>query len=67
MQGNLEGLIVAQMRGHSSAGILQTYAKLIDEYRRDAVRKLEAFRRASEHFEEEIVSNGPRQLLERTQ
>ena len=37
-------LLVAQMMGHSSAGILQTYAKVIDEYRRDAIRKLEAFR-----------------------
>jgi hypothetical protein len=46
MQDNLEDLIVAQMMGHSSAGILQTYAKVIDEYRRDAIRKLEAFRRA---------------------
>jgi len=40
---------VAQMMGHSSAGILQTYAKVIDEYRRDAIRKLEAFRRAFHH------------------
>jgi len=30
MQGNLEDLIVAQMMGHSSAAILQTYAKVID-------------------------------------
>jgi integrase len=34
-------LFVAQMIGHSSPSILQTYAKAIDEYRRDAVRKLE--------------------------
>lgn len=40
-------LFVAQMMGHSSASILQTYTKVIDEYRRDAIRKLEAFRRAS--------------------
>jgi integrase len=37
-------LFVAQMIGHSSPGILQRYSKAIDEYRRDAVRKLEAMR-----------------------
>jgi hypothetical protein len=30
--------------GHFSPSILQTYAKAIDEYRRDAVRKLEKMR-----------------------
>jgi len=45
MQGNLEDLIVAQMMGHSSAGILQTYAKAIDGCRRDAIQKLETLRR----------------------
>jgi integrase len=36
---------VAQMLGHSaSSSILQTYAKAVDEYRRDAIRRLEAFR-----------------------
>jgi integrase len=37
---------VAQMIRHSSPSILQTYAKAIDEYRRDAVRKLEEMRAA---------------------
>jgi integrase len=37
-------LFVAQMIGHSSPGIVQRYAKAIDEYRRDAVRKLEEMR-----------------------
>jgi hypothetical protein len=32
------------MIGHSSPGILQRYSKAIDEYRRDAVRKLEEMR-----------------------
>lgn len=32
----------AHMLGHSSAGIVMTYAKAIDEARRDAVHKLEA-------------------------
>jgi hypothetical protein len=39
-------LFVAQMIGHSSPSILQTYSKAIDEYRRDAVRKLEQMRQA---------------------
>jgi integrase len=37
-------LIVAQMLGHSSTRILQTYAKTIDEYWRSAIAKLEVFR-----------------------
>src|SRR5579864_7295070 len=37
-------LFVAQMIGHSSPTIVQTYAKAIDEYRRDAIRKLESLR-----------------------
>src|SRR4029078_9710657 len=37
-------LFVAQMIGHSSPSIVQRYAKAIDEYRRDAVRKLEEMR-----------------------
>ena len=39
-------LFVAQMIGHSSPSILQTYSKAIDEYRRDAIRKLEQMRAA---------------------
>ena len=39
-------LFVAQMIGHSSPGILQRYSKAIDEYRRDAIRKLEELREA---------------------
>jgi integrase len=37
-------LFVAQMIGHSSPSILQRYSKAIDEFRRDAVRKLENMR-----------------------
>jgi len=37
-------LFVAQMIGHNSPGILQKYSKAIDEYHRDAVRKLERMR-----------------------
>jgi hypothetical protein len=39
-------LFVAQMIGHSSPCILQRYSKAIDEYRRDAIRKLEELREA---------------------
>ena len=39
-------LFVAQMMGHSTPTILQRYSKAIDEYRRDAVRKLEQMRNA---------------------
>lgn len=39
-------LLVVQMMGHSTASILQTYVKVMDEYRRDAIRKLEAFRQS---------------------
>ena len=38
----LADLFVAQMMGHSTPSILQTYAKVIDEYRRDAIQKLES-------------------------
>jgi len=37
-------LFVAQMIGHNSPGILQKYSKAIDEYRREAVRRLERMR-----------------------
>lgn len=46
-------LFVAQMIGHSSPSILQKYAKVIDEYRRDAIRKLEQMRTA--HTEQEAA------------
>jgi integrase len=37
---------VSQMLGHAG-GLLQTYSKAVDEYRRDAIRKLEELRKAS--------------------
>jgi integrase len=37
-------LFVAQMIGHSTPSILHTYARAIDEHRRDAMRKLESLR-----------------------
>ncbi len=38
---------VAQMLGHSTASILQTYTKAVDEYRREAIRKLENYRESA--------------------
>jgi integrase len=35
---------LAQILGHSSTGIIQTYAKVLDEFRRDAIKKLEQYR-----------------------
>jgi integrase len=37
-------LFVAQMIGHSSTSIMPTYAKAVDEYKRDAIRRLESLR-----------------------
>jgi hypothetical protein len=34
------------MLGHSSTGIIQTYAKVLDENRRDAITKLEEYRQS---------------------
>ena len=41
-------VFVAQMIGHSTPSILQKYSRAIDEYRRDAVRKLEQMRATHE-------------------
>jgi integrase len=37
-------VFVAQLMGHSTPSILHTYAKIIDEYRRDAIRRLDNLR-----------------------
>jgi site-specific recombinase XerD len=37
---------VTQMLGHASTGVFQTYAKVLDEYRRDAVKKLEEYQQS---------------------
>lgn len=39
-------VFISQMMGHAG-GLLQTYAKAITEYRRDAIRKLEALRESA--------------------
>jgi integrase len=36
--------LVAGVIGHSTPSIVQTYAKVVDEYRRDAIKKLERYR-----------------------
>jgi integrase len=41
-------LFVAQIIGHSSTSIVHTYAKAIDEHKRDAIRKMESLRPKSE-------------------
>jgi integrase len=60
-------LFVAQMMGHSSAGILQTYAKVIDQCRRDAIRKLEALRSASITDREQTRGRQPEVTHDRMQ
>jgi integrase len=39
-------LFVAQMLGHSGTSILHVYAKAIDESRREAIKKFEAYRKS---------------------
>jgi integrase len=45
-QAGVSHIFAAQIMGHSSPGILRTYAKAIDEYKRSAITKLEALREA---------------------
>jgi integrase len=47
-------LFVGQIIGHKTPGILQKYSRAIDEYRRDAVRKLENMR--AEHAKRDPIS-----------
>ena len=51
---------LAQMMGHSSTGIVQTYAKVLDEYRREAVKKLDAHRQLNDLKQEEAVAGQSR-------
>jgi integrase len=46
-------LFVGQIIGHKTPGILQKYSRAIDEYRRDAVRKLEDMR--AEHTQRDPI------------
>ena len=43
-QAGVSPIFVAPLIGHSSTNILSTYARAIDEYRRDAIHKLETLR-----------------------
>jgi integrase len=44
IQAGVSPVFVAQIIGHASIRILSTYARAIDEYRRDAIHNLEALR-----------------------
>jgi integrase len=59
-QAGVSPLFVAQIIGHSSTSILSTYARAIDEYRRDAIHKLENLRdnRVSGQHEQPKIPNG---------
>jgi integrase len=46
MSEGVSSLFIAQMLGHSSPSIVGTYAKATDEYKRDAIRRLERMRSA---------------------
>jgi integrase len=43
-QAGVSPLFVAQIIGHSGTSILSTYVRAVDEYRRDAIHKLENLR-----------------------
>jgi integrase len=43
-QAGVSPIFVAQIIGHSNPNILSTYARAIDESKRDAIRKLENLR-----------------------
>lgn len=57
-QAGVSPIFVAQLCGHSSTRILSTYARAIDEYRRDAIRKLENLR-GSHVSREELSAKSP--------
>jgi len=45
-EAGTSAVTLAQMMGHASTGIIQTYAKALDEARRNAVKKLEEYRQS---------------------
>jgi integrase len=55
-QAGVSPLFVAQMIGHSGTSILSTYVRAIDEYRRDAIHKLEQLREAHRTHEAEVAT-----------
>jgi len=53
-QAGVSPLFVAQIIGHSGTSILSTYVRAVDEYRRDAIHKLERLRDAHASAQERI-------------
>lgn len=48
--------LVAGLLGHSSPSIVHTYAKVLDEYRRDAIKKLEEHRESQKSISGEPIT-----------
>ena len=55
-------VFVAQLMGHSTPSILHTCAKVIDQYRSDAIRRLEELRTAQSQMSK-IPSTDPQPLV----
>ena len=45
-EAGISPVTLAQMMGHASTGIIQTYAKVLDEFRCSAIKKLEEYRQS---------------------
>jgi integrase len=58
-QAGVSPLFVAQLIGHSGTSILSTYVRAVDEYRRDAIHKLEHLRATHASAQERIKSTHP--------
>lgn len=58
-EAGTSAVTVTQMLGHSSTGIIQTYAKVLDEYKRDAVKKLEEYRQSKTDVNAPADTNAP--------
>jgi integrase len=56
-QAGVSPLFVAQIIGHAGTSILNTYVRAIDEYRRDAIHKLEKLRQTHVSGQEETARN----------
>jgi integrase len=57
--------LVAGVLGHQTSSIVSTYAKVVDEYRKDAMRKLETYRK--EQQEKAATSHASPSARERTE
>jgi hypothetical protein len=57
-------ITVSQMLGHASTGIVQTYARVLDDARREAIRKLEQLRESSSQCGAPIERKAMRQMIE---